>query len=103
MTKETQLKLLKDFYLPVIYGTKTFREYYVEEKKYTPKEAKQILNEKYEKFMTTLTEKGVQIIGKDVKIETSDSRWILIGVFVVQEPTGINKNIQMEEGKEQGF
>lgn len=96
VTKEKQMKLLQDFYLPVVFGTYTYREYYVEEEKYTREEAKRILNEKYEKFITTLTEKGVQIIGKDVKIETSDSKWVLCGELRVQEPVGISVRIEEE-------
>ena len=90
VTDEAQLQLLQDFYLPVLYGKYTYREYYVEEQKYTKAEAKEILIERYQKFMQTLTEKGVQIIGKNVKIETTDSGWVLSGVFQVQEKTGIS-------------
>lgn len=96
VTSETQLQLLQDFYLPVLYGKYTYREYYIEEQKYTKDEAKEILNEKYQKFITTLSEKGVQIIRKDVKIETNDSEWVLRGIFQVQEETGVSVPIEEE-------
>jgi len=106
VTKETQLQLLSDFYLPIRYGSYTFREYYIKEQKYTKEEAKKLLNEKYNKFVTTLTEKGVQIIRKDVKIETNNSKWVLKGIFLVQEKTGINVSIEeqvFEEEISNGF
>lgn len=96
VTNEKQLQLLQDFYLPVLYGKYTYREYYIEEQKYTKDEAKEILNEKYEKFITTLSEKGVQIIRKDVKIETNDSGWVLRGIFQVHEKTGVSVPIEEE-------
>lgn len=101
VTDETQLQLLQDFYLPVLYGKYTYREYYVEEQKYTKAEAKEILNERYQKFIQTLTEKGVQIIGKNVKIETTDSGWVLCGAFQVQEKTGISVPIEEKTFEEE--
>lgn len=94
VTRETQLQILPDFYLPVSYGKYVFREYYMKEEKYTDEEAKMLLNEKYTKFVSTLEEKGVQIIGKDVKIETNDLKWVLRCVFNIQEKTG--KSIPVE-------
>ncbi len=108
VTNETQLQLLQDFYLPILYGKYTYREYYVEEQKYTKDEAKEILNEKYQKFITTLSEKGVQIIRKNVKIETNDSEWVLRGVFQVREETGVSvpieeKTLENEVTEENGL
>lgn len=108
LTKERQLQILSDFYLPVTYGSYTFREYYIEEQKYSKEEAKAILNEKYTKFITTLTEKGVQIIRKDVKIETNDLKWVLGGILLVQEKTGVSVPIEEqifeeEVTRENGF
>ena len=40
-------------------------------------------------------EKGVQIIEKNVKIETNDWKWVLSGELTVQEKTG--KNVAIEE------
>ena len=73
----------------------------MEEQKYTKAEAKEILNERYQKFIQTLTEKGVQIIGKNVKIETTDSGWVLCGAFQVQEKTGISVPIEEKTFEEE--
>ena len=108
VTGEKKLRLLNDFYLPVIFGKHNFREYYVEEQKYTSDEANKILTEEYKKFMETLAEKGVQIIEKNVKIEKTDSTWILHGIFRVYEKTGISipieeKTFENEEACENGL
>lgn len=98
-----QVQLLANYYLPIIYGSRVYREYYIVEEKYTEEEAKFLLNEKFEKIIENLEEKGVQIIGKDVKIETNDVKWVFNGEFVVQEKTGINVAIEeefMEESTE---
>lgn len=89
-----QVQLLTNFYLPIVYGSRTYREYYIVEQKYTEEEAKYLLNEKFEKIIENLEEKGVQIIGKDVKIETNDVKWVFNGEFVVQEKTGTNVAIE---------
>ncbi len=90
-----QLQLLRDFYLPVIYGNRTYREYYVEERKYTNEESKALIQDEYKKIVESLEEKGVQIIEKNVKIETNDLKWVLSGELTVQEKTG--KNVAIEE------
>lgn len=95
--KEKKLKIMNDFYLPIKWGRYTYREYYVIEGKYTEEEAKKILKEKYKKIILTLTEKGVQIIGKDVKIERNNSEWVLRGVLQVCEKAGISVSISEEE------
>ena len=89
-----QVQLLTNFYLPIVYGSRTYREYYIVEQKYTEEEAKYLLNEKFKKIIENLEEKGVQIIGKDVKIETNDVKWVFNGEFVVQEKTGTNVAIE---------
>ena len=96
ISKEKQMKLLSDYYLPIKVGSYIYREYYIVEEKYTDEEAKEILNKKYKKIISTLEEKGVQIIGKDVKIETNDSKWVLRGVFKVLEDAGVSVSIEEE-------
>jgi similar to stage IV sporulation protein len=59
------------------------------------------LNQKYEKIMATLEEKGVQIIGKDVKIETNDSKWVLKGILRVQENACESISIEEEFWEEE--
>ena len=74
--------------VPIYIGSYTYREYQNVEHEYTLEQAESILNENLMQFLTTLEEKGVQIIEKDVKIDTSGSRWILQGEFLVRESAG---------------
>ena len=74
--------------IPIYWGSYTHREYLNVEYEYTLEEATDILSEKLSAFILTLEEKGVQIIEKDVKIDTSGGMWILEGDFLVRELSG---------------
>ena len=67
----------------------------MEERKYTNEESKALIQDEYKKIVESLEEKGVQIIEKNVKIETNDLKWVLSGELTVQEKTG--KNVAIEE------
>ncbi|MCM1112855.1 MAG: sporulation protein YqfD [Muribaculum sp.] len=74
--------------IPVYGGEYTYREYQNVEHTYTLEQAQELLKENLMRFLQTLEEKGVQIIEKDVKIDTSGSGWTLYGEFLVQESAG---------------
>ena len=74
--------------IPIFWGSYTYREYQNVEYEYSLEEAETLLNEKLTTFLSTLEEKGVQIIEKDVRIDTSGGMWELYGEFLVQEPVG---------------
>lgn len=80
--------LFEKLSIPVYFGTYTHREYLNMEYEYTLEEATEALNKKINTFIITLNEKGVQIIEKNVKIDTNGGMWILSGDFLVQEPVG---------------
>lgn len=80
-----QLHFSNSFYLPLSAGSYTYREYVMMDKKYSPEEAKTILGNKLDKLVKTLEEKGVQIIEKNVKIETDSKNYTLKGSFTVIE------------------
>lgn len=94
ITDEDSLKFMRNYILPVTFGKNTYREYYTVDAKYSKEEVKKVLNDKYRKLLLTLTEKGVQIIGKDVKIETNDSKWGLAGTLTVVEANTLNVPIE---------
>ena len=74
--------------IPVFCGAYTYREYQNIEYKYSKEEAEKLFAEKLIQFLQTLEQKGVQIIEKNVKIDTSDNEWVMYGEFLVQEPAG---------------
>lgn len=64
VTDKKQVKLLKNFYLPLYYGNSVNREYIVTDNIYTKEEVKKIFSEKLIKYIASLEEKGVQIMKK---------------------------------------
>ena len=66
-------------------GTKMIREYQNFEHKYTSEQAENLLYKQLDEFIRTLNEKGVHIIGKNGKIDTSTGEWKLDVELLVQE------------------
>lgn len=92
-----EIELLKGLTLPFSFGTFTYREYLNVEKEYSLQEAEALLGEKYSEILSTLEEKGVQIIEKNVKIDTESNGWILQGELTVVEKAGMEEAIVPEE------
>ena len=82
-TSSKQVKFINKIELPLYYGTYKVREYYLTEKEYTKEEANIIFHKNLMNYYESLSEKGVQILKKDVKIEENADKWILKGNFVV--------------------
>ena len=101
---EREFEPLEGLSLPFVFGTRCYREYQNTECIYTIEEAEELLKEKYSTFLSGLEEKGVQIIEKDVKIETGSDRWILAGQLQVIEKIGtevpFTEESVMKEGTE---
>ena len=87
--RESRPLVLEKLSIPIFFGSYTHREYQNVEHEYTLKEAEELLKQKIVAFLISLEEKGVQIIEKDVKIDTDSSSWVVSGEFLVQEPVGI--------------
>lgn len=83
-----QVVLLDNIYLPVYYGNIDRKEYYVEHFTYTDEEMENKLSENFEKFISGLQQKGVQIVEKNVKMEKSDRGMELYGSLLVIKKTG---------------
>ena len=86
--KESRPLLFEKLSIPIFWGATTHREYQNVEYLYTQEEAKELLNQKLMDFLTDLEEKGVQIIEKNVRIESDGNAWVINGEFLVQEPVG---------------
>lgn len=88
LIKESRPLFFQKLSIPVYCGSYTHREYQNVEYEYTLEQAQKLLNEKLSIFLATLHEKGVQIIEKNVKIDTNGGKWIIKGDFLVREPCG---------------
>lgn len=97
--EETQLRLSENFYLPVYVGILTAREYVPYEKVLTKTEVSDAADRYLNEYMQNLTEKGIQILGSDVKIERSGSHWKIHGTLTVVED--ITKSSPIPEDQEE--
>ncbi len=74
------------------------KEYAVIEKAYSGEEARNILFQEFEKNNTRILQKGVQILEKDVTIESNTKNWVLSGTIRVIMPAFESRLIEtMEE------
>ena len=83
--EKKQVRLLEHFYLPIFYGTKTVQEYDTVRQKHTEEEMNAIMQEEWDKIISTLEEKGVQIIEKNVTIKKNDTNWVLNAGMQLEE------------------
>lgn len=86
--RESRPTVFEKLSIPIYFGTYTHREYQNTEHEYSLEQAEQILNEKLSTFLASLAEKGVQIIEKNVKIDTNSGSWTVDGEFLVRELVG---------------
>ena len=93
LIRESRSLLFQKLSIPFYTGSYTHREYQNVEYEYTLDEAKIILIQKISDYIESLEEKGVQIIEKDVKIDTNADSWVVTGEFLVQEPVGVSIEI----------
>ena len=91
--RESRPLLFEKLSIPFYTGSYTHREYPNVEYAYTVEEAQTLLNEKISAFLKSLEEKGVQIIEKNVKIDTTDASWVVSGQLRIQEPAGTSVEI----------
>ena len=98
LMKETRPLVLEKLNIPVFWGSVSHREYANTEHAYTQKEAEELLNQKLMDFIADLEEKGVQIIEKDVRINKSDTSWVMEGAFLVREPVAGRMETARMEG-----
>ncbi len=83
--EEFQLKLSKNFYLPVYGGILTAEEYVPYEKVLTEAEISESADRYLNEYLQNFTEKGIQILGSDVRIERSEPHWTIHGTLTVVE------------------
>ncbi len=83
--EKKQVQLLDHLYLPLYYGKRTVQEYEITQKKHTEEEMGELLQEKWQKIISTLNEKGVQIAEKNVTITKNDEKWVLHAHMQLEE------------------
>ena len=102
VTEREQMKLFRNFYLPVYVGKITAYESVSYEKNYVESEVRAICDDYLQEYMEKLQEKGIQILGSDGKIEVNESGWQITGTLTVIENIAVEtketqKNRKIEE------
>lgn len=83
--EKEQVQLLDHLYLPFSYGKRIVQEYEIAIKKHTDEEMKTLFQARWDKIITTLEEKGVQIAKKNVTINRNDEKWVLNASLLLEE------------------
>ena len=85
VTTPLTFQFFKILSIPLSIHQATYQDYVLVRQKYTIEEAEKIAEQKLNKIIASLEEKGVQIIEKNVKIETNSAYLSLTGTFTLRE------------------
>lgn len=89
-----QICFFDSLYLPVYYGKTQIREYKLKKMLYTKEEIKIRFEDKIQKFIQSLEEKGVQIAEKNVTINKNKGIWKMQADFTMIQNAGVLKKSQ---------
>lgn len=91
-----QLVLFEYLYLPFYYNEIEYRPYEIVEETYTREEAQDILYAELEKYLYELSEKGVQIVRKDVKIIENGLTMQIVAELTLDRSVGVSTETTVE-------
>lgn len=92
-TKEKQLQLGENFYLPFFIGRKNIYEYELENLEYTKEEMDTLLKTNFEQYCKELEETGSKILEKNFEISHEEKGSKGVATLTLLETTGINRKI----------
>lgn len=102
-TEKTQMKIMENFYLPFFVQKDTYKEYRIKEYELSEKEAKELAAKNLSLFLSKLEEKGLQIIEKNVIMDTEKNDYLFEGTIITEENFGIYQDSKiLEVPKEEG-
>lgn len=102
-TEKKQLRIMKNFYLPFYLQKDCYKEYEKKNHNVSKEEAKQLANNNLEVFLLKMKEKGVEIIEKNVIMNTEKNEYVFKGTITAYEKFGAYQSTQqMEVPKEEG-
>ena len=85
ITTPLEFTIFDFFSIPLKIHQATYQDYVLIRQKYTVAQAQKLIEEKFNKIILSLEEKGVQIIEKNVKIETDSVYLSLTGSLTLKE------------------
>ena len=92
-TKEKQLQLGENFYLPFFIGRKNIYEFELENLEYTKEEMDTLLKTNFEQYCKELEETGSKILEKNFEISHEEKGSKGVATLTLLETTGINRKI----------
>jgi len=92
-TRETQLRIGENFYLPIFYGTKNIYEYELENIEYTKEELDTLLKKNFERYCEELEEKNIVILDKKFQIAHDEKGAKGVATLTLLETAGISRKI----------
>ena len=101
-SREEQVKLFDNFYLPIYFGSRWAIPYEPEEKAYKQEEYQRLLSGRFFQYCEDLEKKGVEIIENDVKIYRGKESAEAKGILTVAMPVGTKKPSALAELPEDG-
>ena len=92
-----QMRILPQIYLPFYFGFMVNREYLPVEAVYGEEAARNILEERLDKNIASLEEKGVQIIQKNVTINAAGNAVVMEGVLQAAGSIGSARPLEEQQ------
>lgn len=94
---DEKLRIGKNFSLPLSFAKTYYKEYELIETQYSKEEAYEIANEKLQRFIKELEQKGVTILENNVKIDIIKAKCITSGRLIVEENATTFRSIDDSE------
>ena len=92
-TKEKQLQIGENFYLPIYVGTKKIYEYELETLEYTKEELETLLKKNFSQYCKELEEKNIVILDKNFQITHDEKDAKGVATLTLLETAGISRKI----------
>lgn len=95
-SEERQLKISKNFYLPIVYGEHKGMEYKLKNTERTREQMESILDEKLEMYIKELEESGAKILEKEMQYYESQNGLQMNGIIKVkQSVVSVRKSVDL--------
>ncbi len=91
-----QMVLFEYLYLPFYYNEIEYQPYEIIEETYSKEEAQELLYAELEKYLCELSEKGVQIVRKDVKIIENGLTMQIVADLTLDRSVGVSTETTVE-------
>ena len=92
-TKESQLRIGENFYIPIYAGSKNIYEYELKKNAYSKEEMETLLTKKFKQYLSELEENHVMILKKDLKITHDKKGAKATSDLTLLETAGIHRKI----------